>query len=196
MTRIGVLALQGDFAEHAAALRNTGARAVEVRLAADLDGVDGLIVPGGESTTITTLMREHGIDKKLAALAAQGFPVLGTCAGMIVLAARIVGSEQPCLGLIDLDVRRNAFGRQVDSFETDLDVSVLGPDPLHAIFIRAPVIERTGPKVQVLARLSSGTPVAARQGSVLVSAFHPELTPDTRFHHYFTTLAARRKAEG
>ncbi len=196
MTRIGVLALQGDFAEHAVALRKAGAQAVEVRLAADLDGVDGLIVPGGESTTITTLMREYGVDKKLTALAAQGFPVLGTCAGMIVLAARVVGAEQQCLGLIDLDVRRNAFGRQVDSFETDLAVSVLGPDPLHAIFIRAPIIERTGPKVQVLARLSNGTPVAAQQGSVLVCAFHPELTSDSRFHHYFTTLATRRKAEG
>lgn len=196
MTRIGVLALQGDFAEHAVALRNAGAQAVEVRLAADLDGVDGLIVPGGESTTIITLMREYGVDKKLAALAARGFPVLGTCAGMIVLAARVAGAEQPCLGLIDLDVRRNAFGRQVDSFETDLTVSVLGKDPLHAIFIRAPIIERTGPEVQVLARLPNGTPVAAQQGSVLVCAFHPELTTDSRFHHYFTTLATRRKAEG
>ena len=196
MTRIGVLALQGDFAEHAVALKNTGAEAVEVRLPADLDSVDGLIVPGGESTTIITLMREYGVDQKLTALAAQGFPVLGTCAGMIVLAARIVGAQQPCLGLIDLDVRRNAFGRQVDSFETDLAVSVLGQDPLHAIFIRAPVIERTGPKVQVLARLSNGTPVAAQQGSILVSAFHPELIADLRFHRYFITLATRRKAEG
>jgi len=196
MTRIGVLALQGDFAEHIAALQNMGVEATEVRGAAELDRVDGLILPGGESTTIATLMREYDIDQKVKALAARGLPVLGTCAGMIVLARRIVGMEQPSLGLIDIDVRRNAFGRQADSFEADLDMPVLGRVPLRAVFIRAPLIERTGTGVQVLARLPSGSPVAAQQGSVLVSAFHPELTPDTRFHRYFASLAARRQAEG
>ncbi|MBI4308148.1 MAG: pyridoxal 5'-phosphate synthase glutaminase subunit PdxT [Chloroflexi bacterium] len=196
MTCIGVLALQGDFAEHMAALRNTRVETIEVRVAADLDRVDALVIPGGESTTITTLMREYEIDQKVKALAAQGLPVLGTCAGMIVLAQHIVGMEQASLGLIDIDVRRNAFGRQVDSFEADLKIPVLGELPVRAVFIRAPIVERTGPSVQVLARLSNGTPVAAQQGSVLVTAFHPELTSDTRFHRYFVSLAARRKAEG
>lgn len=196
MICIGVLALQGDFAEHMAALRNTRVETIEVRVAADLDRVDALVIPGGESTTITTLMREYEIDQKVKALAAQGLPVLGTCAGMIVLAQHIVGMEQASLGLIDIDVRRNAFGRQVDSFEADLKIPVLGELPVRAVFIRAPIVERTGPSVQVLARLSNGTPVAAQQGSVLVTAFHPELTSDTRFHRYFVSLAARRKAEG
>lgn len=195
MARIGVLALQGDFAEHIATLRNVGVEAIEVRVAADLDGVDGLVIPGGESTTITTLMREYGIEGKVKTLAGQGLPILGTCAGMIVLARHIVGMEQLSLDLIDIDIRRNAFGRQVDSFEADLDMPVLGQGPLRAVFIRAPTIERTGPGVQVLGRLPNGHPVAAQQGTVLVAAFHPELTADTRFHRYFLSLATRKKAK-
>ncbi len=171
--RIGVLALQGNFREHAAVLRRLGAEPVEVRLPEQLEGLDGLIVPGGESTAIGRLMRLYGVDEAL-----RGFtgPIFGTCAGMIVL-------DRDHLGLADIQVRRNAFGRQVRSFEADLEIGD-GGKPLRAVFIRAPWIEDAGPDVEVLAEVD-GHPVLARQGRILVAAFHPELTDDTRIHELF-----------
>jgi 5'-phosphate synthase pdxT subunit len=193
--RIGVLALQGAFREHAHALRELGAQAVEVRRPQDLEGLDGLIIPGGESTTIRLLMTEYGLDAAIGARVAAGFPVLGTCAGMILLARSVDGETPPGLDGLDITVRRNAFGRQVDSFETDLSVPALGADPFHGVFIRAPVVASTGPGVEVLARLADGAIVAVRQGSVVGLAFHPELTGDTRFHAYFLGLAAGQQTE-
>jgi 5'-phosphate synthase pdxT subunit len=172
--RIGVLAVQGNFREHAAMLRRLGADAVEVRKPEQLDGLDGLVIPGGESTTFMRLMRLYGLDEAIAGL---GAPVFGTCAGMIVL-------DRDHLGLVDLAVRRNAFGRQPASFETDLAVAELGDRPLRAVFIRAPWVEEAGPGVEVLAEVD-GHPVLAREGRYLVAAFHPELTDDTRLHELF-----------
>lgn len=188
---IGVLALQGAFAEHIAMLRRLKAEAWEVRLPRDLEGVNGLIIPGGESTTIGKLAVEYGLLKPIRALAGQGKPIWGTCAGMILLAKDIGGLAQPLLGLMDIRVKRNAFGRQVDSFEADLEIPALGGNEakFHAIFIRAPLIEAIGPEVEVLARLEDGTIVAARQGNLLATAFHPELTHDPRFHRYFLNMA-------
>ena len=183
--RIGVLALQGAFIEHAAMLRRLGAEVVEVRLPKDLEGLDGLIIPGGESTTIGKLMARFGLEEPLKRMAAQGTPIWGTCAGMIVLATDVGGSDQPRLGLMDVGVDRNAFGRQVDSFEADLPIEDLGELPFHAIFIRAPIVTRTGDSVHVLASLPDGRVVAAEQGPLLATAFHPELTDDARFHQYF-----------
>jgi len=171
--RIGVLAVQGNFREHVAMLRRLGAEAVEVRRAEQLDELDGLVIPGGESTTFTRLMRLYGLDE---AVREFDRPVFGTCAGMIVL-------DRNHLGLIDLEVRRNAFGRQVASFETDLELPGESR-PLRAVFIRAPWIEDVGPDVEVLAEVD-GHPVLARQGRFLVAAFHPELTDDTRLHELF-----------
>jgi pyridoxal 5'-phosphate synthase pdxT subunit len=174
--RIGVLAVQGNFREHAAMLRTLGAEPVEVRKPGQLDGLDGLVIPGGESTTFTHLMRLYGLDE-----AVRGFerPVFGTCAGMIVL-------DRDHLGLVDVRVRRNAFGRQVASFETDLELEGEA-EPLRAVFIRAPWIEDAGPDVEVLAEVN-GHPVLAREGRFLVAAFHPELTADTRLHELFLDL--------
>jgi 5'-phosphate synthase pdxT subunit len=188
MSRIGVLAMQGDFAEHIAALGRLGAEAVPVRLPDDLRGIGGMVIPGGESTTIGKLMGVYGLTDRLRGLIAAGMPVLGTCAGMITLAKGLSGMDQETLAVMDIEVRRNAFGRQVDSFEADLDIPVLGPAPFHAVFIRAPVIERVGSGVEILAGLPDGTTVAARQGDLVVTAFHPELTPDLRFHEYFLAL--------
>lgn len=179
-----MLALQGDFAEHAAALRRVGAEPVEVRLPSDLRGVAGLIIPGGESTTIGKLMVEFGLLGPLAEQARAGFPVWGTCAGMILLAKRIEGSNQPTLGVMDITVRRNAFGRQVDSFETDLSIAGLDR-PFHTVFIRAPLITEVGPAARPIATLPDGTVVAAEQGALLATAFHPELTTDDRVHRLF-----------
>lgn len=196
--RIGVLALQGDFAEHVAMLRRIGADAVEVRLPQELEGLAGLIIPGGESTTIGKLAVAFGLLEPLREFA-QARPVWGTCAGAIFL-SRDARRDQPLLGVMDITVARNAFGRQVDSFEIDLDVPALlhadngRPRPFHAVFIRAPLIESVGPGVEVLARLpegqASGRIVAARQGLRLATSFHPELTGDDRFHRYFLSLAA------
>ncbi|MCL0047922.1 pyridoxal 5'-phosphate synthase glutaminase subunit PdxT [Dehalococcoidia bacterium] len=188
MKRIGVLALQGAFAEHIVMLRRRGAEAVPVRLPEELEGLDGLVIPGGESTTIGKLMHLYGFNASLQRLLADRFPVLGTCAGMILLAKQVIGLNGYSLGAIDIKVRRNAFGRQVDSFEADIQIPVLG-DPLYrAVFIRAPGIEHVGPGVEVLARLPDGKPVAAREGNTVVAAFHPELTGDSRFHNYFLSL--------
>jgi len=190
MARVGVLALQGDFAAHVAALADVGARAIEVRRTAELDMLDGLVVPGGESTTLLNLLDDEPWFDALCRFAAQGGTLLGTCAGAILLAREVVGPTQPSLGLLDVTIRRNAFGRQVDSFETQIGLAgdVL---PLPAVFIRAPRIVRVGAGVEVLARLD-GEPVLVRQGRVLAATFHPELTADRRLQSSFLALAASR----
>ncbi len=188
MMRIGVLAMQGAFIEHMDALRRLRVDAVSVRLPEELKGINGLIIPGGESTTIGKLIIEYQLMGELRKLVGQGLPVLGTCAGMVLMAKELSGLDQETLGVMGIRVRRNAFGRQVDSFETELDIPVLGPPPFHAIFIRAPWIERVGAGVEVLASLPDGTPVAAREGNLIATAFHPELTCDLRLHEYFLSL--------
>jgi 5'-phosphate synthase pdxT subunit len=180
---VGVLALQGAFIEHEKVLRRLGATAREVRLPEQLEGLDALIIPGGESTTIGKLAVSYRLLEPLRAFA-QSKPVWGTCAGMIML-AKDIGHDQPLIGVMDIQVNRNAFGRQVDSFETDLDVPVLGGDPFHAVFIRAPLVTDVGDQVEVLSQLESGGIVAVRQGHWLATAFHPELTNDNRWHRYF-----------
>ncbi len=189
--RVGVLALQGAFTEHERVLRHLGVDAIEVRLPRHLEGLDGLIIPGGESTTIGQIAQRWGLLEPLRAFARSGRPVWGTCAGMILMAKEVVDGVpgQILLHLMDIAVRRNVFGRQVDSFEADLDVPALGGPPFHAVFIRAPLIERVQKGVDILAQLEDGMVVAARQGSLLVTAFHPELTEDTRFHRYFVDLS-------
>lgn len=183
--RVGVLALQGAFRRHAEVIDALGAVPVEVRLPADLDGVERLIMPGGESTTMSFMLRSNELEEPLRGRLADGMPVFGTCAGMILLASEILDGrpDQEPLGAIDLTVQRNAFGRQVDSFETELAVDGLD-SPVHAVFIRAPVVTRTGPEVEVLARVD-GRPVLCRQGSTMVAAFHPELSDDRRLHQLF-----------
>jgi pyridoxal 5'-phosphate synthase pdxT subunit len=184
---VGVLAIQGDVIEHRRILRGLGAGEAEVRTPGDLAHVNALIIPGGESTTIGKLMVRSGLDRAISEHAAQGMPVYGTCAGMILLARTARGGEPPLLRLMDIAVRRNAYGRQVDSFEADVEIPVCGPPPLRAVFIRAPVIEEVGPGVEVLASLD-GRPILVRQGALLVSAFHPELAPDDRVHRYFLSM--------
>lgn len=191
--RIGVLALQGAFIEHIAALERLNVEGVAVRLPRELDDLDGLIIPGGESTSIAILMDLFNLREPLARLATDSFPVLGTCAGMILLARKAPSLPAAPLGAIDIAVRRNAFGRQVDSFEIDLPVPALGPQPFKAIFIRAPYIDSSGGGVEVLATLPTGQAVAARQGKVLVAAFHPELSRDDRFHRYFLDIVRGRE---
>lgn len=191
--KIGVLASQGAFSEHIAVLRKLGVEAVPIRLPQELDGLDGLIIPGGESTTISKLMLDYDLAGKITELAGDGLPVMGTCAGMIMLAAGIQDSRVTPLGLISIDVDRNAFGRQKESFETELSIPALGGQPFPAVFIRAPAIGKSNGKVEILARLDDGTAVAARQGKLLVSAFHPELTDDTRFHQYFLDIVTGEK---
>ncbi len=187
--RVGVLALQGDFAEHIQVLRRLGVEAVEVRKPSDLEGVNALIIPGGESTTIGRLLTLSGLRPEITGRALEGMAIWGTCAGMILLGKEADRLLEAPLGLIDIKVERNAFGRQVDSFEVDLEVPKLGDRPVRAVFIRAPVVREVGPGVEVLARLPDGTPVAVQQGKLLGTAFHPELTDDTRFHEYFLSLA-------
>jgi 5'-phosphate synthase pdxT subunit len=193
--KIGVLALQGAFIEHEAVLKRLGVDVVEVRLPSDLEDVDGVIIPGGESTTIGKLAVQYHLMEPLRELARSGKPLWGTCAGMIFMAKAVEaeGRDQPLLGLMDVRVQRNAFGRQVDSFEADLNIKgVDGDKPFHAIFIRAPLIESVGPGVDVLARVEKDHQdviVAARQGNLLATSFHPELSYDDRFHRYFLKMA-------
>ena len=194
--KIGVLALQGAFREHLLTLAAIGVEGVAVRLPSDLDDVDGLILPGGESTTLRKLIDRWGLRQPILDLAASGAPLFGTCAGMIVLAREIAGDEEPVLPLLDVTVERNAFGRQLDSFEAELSVPVLGDQPVHGVFIRAPVIERTGPDVDVLARLADGRVVAVRERNVIATAFHPELAGETRFHRLVATMAAEHADPG
>jgi 5'-phosphate synthase pdxT subunit len=184
--KAGVLALQGDFREHARALADAGATPLEVRTVEDLARVDALVIPGGESTTISKLARSAGLVEPIRERAAAGMPMLGTCAGMIVMAAQVEDGE-PLLSLVDLTVRRNAYGRQVDSFEADVDVE--GVDhPVRAVFIRAPIVERVGPSVRVLAT-HEGHPVVLEQGNLVVASFHPELVGETRLHGYVLAKA-------
>ena len=187
--RIGVLAAQGAFAEHIATLHKLQVEAMPVRLPLELSGLDGLIIPGGESTSISHLMQAYNLAGEIKVMASRGFPIFGTCAGMILLANRISDSDglEP-LRVMDLTIRRNAFGRQVDSFETELKIPVLGGNPFPGVFIRAPLIEQVGSKVEIIARLADGTSVAARQDKLLATAFHPELTDDLRFHQYFLDI--------
>lgn len=193
--RIGVLALQGAVREHLAAIRAVDAEPVAVRLPRDLVDLDALILPGGESTTMRKLIDEYGLREPIAALARAGAPLLGTCAGMILLANRIADGDEPVFRLLDVEVRRNGYGRQLDSFEADLAVGApsasgsLGENELHGVFIRAPLLSEIGPAVEVLARDPDGHPVAVRQGRVIATAFHPELTEDRRIHALLRDLA-------
>ena len=182
---VGVLALQGDFSENLEALRALGAHGTEIRLPEQLDEVDALVIPGGESTTIGKLAEEYGIVERVRERAAEGMPVWGTCAGAIFIAKEVPDHPHPLAALMDITVERNAFGRQQESFEVDLDIPALGRSPFHGVFIRAPKIIALGPAVEAVARLADGTVVAAREGRLLATSFHPELTRDRRLHRYF-----------
>ncbi len=194
---VGVLALQGDFREHARMLKEVGAQPREVRLPENLQGLDGLIIPGGESTTIGKLMVAYNLQQPLCELIAAGIPIWGTCAGLILLARETDNAlaGQPLLATMRVRVRRNAFGSQGDSFESDLKVPVLGDPPFHAVFIRAPSVERAEDGVEVLAALEDGTIVAVREGNLLGTAFHPEMTGDPRFHEYFLRLIEQQRGQ-
>ena len=191
--KIGVLASQGAFAEHISILRQLEVEAVPVRLPRELKGLDGLIVPGGESTSISRLMLDYDLIDGIRDMAGNGMPIFGTCAGMILLAKESLDSPLESLGVMDIAVRRNAFGRQRESFEAELLVPVLGEKPFPGVFIRAPIVERVNGKVEILTRLAGETIVAVRQGKILALAFHPELTADLRFHQYFLDIVAGRK---
>lgn len=193
--KVGVLAVQGAVSEHINMLEKCGVEGVSVKKAEDLSGLEALILPGGESTTIGRLVKKFGMDKQIIKMAEEGKPIYGTCAGMILLAGQIEG-EEPHLGLMNLRVIRNAFGRQKESFEADLEVSFIGEEPFPAVFIRAPYVSWTGPEVEVLCRFQDNI-VAARQGNLLVTSFHPELTEDDRFHRLLIAMAQEnsRKAQ-
>jgi 5'-phosphate synthase pdxT subunit len=188
--KIGILALQGAFIEHTHVLNKLGVDSKQVRKPDELKGLDGLIIPGGESTTMLNLANNYALIEPLRKLGLEGFPIMGTCAGMILLAKTITNSDIQTLGLMDITVRRNAFGRQPDSFETDLDIKVLGDKPFHSIFIRAPLIEEASANVEILSKLDNGTIVAVRQGNMLGMSFHPELTDDNRMHQYFLKMVS------
>lgn len=192
-TRVGVLALQGAFREHLAILRSLGAEAEEVRLPEQIGGLDGLIIPGGESTTIIRLAESYGLRQAIQQATASGMGLWGVCAGLIVIARALTDDYPQPFGLLDIEVGRNWFGRQLESFETDLPISGLSEEPFPAVFIRAPAIVATGDNVRTLASLPEGIPVAVRSGKILGTAFHPELTPDTRLHEFFLQLLHREK---
>ncbi|BDZ50705.1 pyridoxal 5'-phosphate synthase subunit PdxT [Frondihabitans sucicola] len=194
--RIGVLGLQGDFREHLAVMSTLGAEAITVRREAELASIDGLIIPGGESSVMDKLSRTFGLAEPLKAAVASGLPVYGTCAGLIMLADTILDgmAGQQTIGGLDVSVRRNAFGSQRDSFEEDLDVPVLDGGQVHAVFIRAPVVESVGPSATPLGTLRDGRVVAVEQGNLLGTSFHPEMTHDYRFHEYFLAKARARAA--
>lgn len=194
--KIGVLALQGDFAEHAAMLDSIGVEPVEVRLPADLESLSGLCLPGGESTTMRKLIDRWELRGPLLDFASTGAPLFGTCAGMILLSKEIADGDEPVLPLLDVTVRRNAFGRQLDSFEGELSVPLVGDQPVRGVFIRAPVIERVGPGVDVLAKLDDGRIVAVRERNIVATAFHPELAGEPRFHRLIATMAAEHDDPG
>ena len=185
--RVGVLALQGDFREHLAVLGGLGAEAIPVKRPEELASIQGLVIPGGESSVMDKLSRMFGLADPLKAAIRSGLPVYGTCAGLIMLADTVLDAidGQQTLGGFDLVVRRNAFGSQLDSFETDLEVPAIGGDPVHAVFIRAPIVESVGERASALASLPDGRVVAVEQGNLLGTSFHPEMTGDTRFHEYF-----------
>jgi 5'-phosphate synthase pdxT subunit len=192
---IGVLDLQGAVREHIAVLERLDVNTRRVRLPKDLDELDGLIIPGGESTTVGKLMERYGLDVAIRRRVSEGLPVFGTCMGLIIMAQRIENCDQQRLGLMDIGVRRNAFGRQVDSFEADIAIPALGEEPVPAVFIRAPIVLEVGPGVTILGEWE-GLPVAVREGQFLGAAFHPELTDDTRFHRLFVTMAQEALAKG
>jgi len=192
--RIGVLALQGTFIEHIDSLRQLGVEAPPIRLPHELDTLDGLVIPGGESTTMLRLMENSGLIQSIREIAQSGLPIWGTCAGMILLAKDVSNYEMKTLALMDAKVRRNAFGSQVDSFEADLEIPSVGEEAFHAVFIRAPMIEEAKPSVEILSRLPDGTIVAVRQGRLLACAFHPEFTDDLRFHSYFMNMVNQRRS--
>ena len=187
--KIGVLALQGAVTEHIQMLSALGTETVPIRLPSELDGLDALIIPGGESTTISKLLSDYGLLEPIRRLAKKGFPILGTCAGLILLAKKVPNLQTESISVMDIEVKRNAFGRQVDSFEADLKIPALHNGSFHGIFIRAPIIEKVDPDVEVLCQLN-GKPVAVRQGKLLGCAFHPELTDDLRLHKYFLDIVA------
>ena len=191
MPNIGILAIQGDFLEHQHALNKLGLESFEIRLPHQLDDIDGLIIPGGESTTIAQLIDIYGFRKKIKKLVDSGMPVWGTCAGLIVMAKHLTDRRPEPLGLMDINVSRNAFGRQAQSFEKDVDVEQLEGPPFHAIFIRAPIVNKIGTSVQILASLDDGSIVAVRQGSLMGTSFHPELTDDIRIHEMFVNIVEK-----
>ncbi len=190
---VGVLSLQGDYREHISVLRSLGAEVIPVRRAEDLEKVAGLVIPGGESSVMDKLSRLFGLAEPLKAAISSGLPVYGTCAGLIMLSNTVLDAieGQQSLGGLDIDVRRNAFGSQTSSFETDLDIPTVGEEPMHAVFIRAPVVERVGEDVTVVSALDDGRVVAVEQGNLLGTSFHPEMTGDTRFHQYFLDKVAQ-----
>ena len=188
--KIGVLALQGGFIEHIHMLQKLGVEATPVYNTGELEVIDGLIIPGGESTTILKLLHDFGLFYPLKQKAEEGLPVMGTCAGMVLLASKVANPDMTTLGLMDIAVSRNAFGRQVDSFQVDIDIPVLGGEPFPAIFIRAPFLESYGSEIDILSKLEDGTAVAVRQENFLAIAFHPELGDDTRLHRYFIEMVA------
>ena len=190
---IGILALQGAFIEHAHILDGLGIDSKQVRKPGELKSLDGLIIPGGESTTMLNLANNYDLIEPLRKLGFDGFPMMGTCAGMILLAKTVSNSDIKTLGLMDIKVLRNAFGRQPDSFETDLDIKALGDKPFHSVFIRAPLIEEAGDNVEILGKLENGTIVAVRQGNILGMSFHPELIDDNRMHEYFLKIVLGNK---
>ena len=192
LPRIGVLAVQGDFLEHRQALSRLGVDAPEIRLPHQMDDIDGLIIPGGESTTIVQLIDMYGFRDALRQRSQEGMAIWGTCAGMIVVANRLTDRRPEPLRLMDIEVSRNAFGRQVDSFEADIEFEDIDGAPFHCVFIRAPVVNSVGESVKVLAVLEDGRPIAVRQGRMLATAFHPELTGDSRIHEMFVRMAERQ----
>jgi len=193
LVSVGVLALQGDFAEHVSVMQELGVNTLEVRHAKEFDQIDALIIPGGESTTMARLLDLDEMRESLVRYAKEGMPVWGTCAGMIMLSTWVSDGRPEPLGLMDIKVSRNAFGRQVDSFEAALDIPVIGEEKFHAIFIRAPIVDHVEKAVTVLGRLDDGTIVAVKQNSLLATSFHPELTKDYRLHEYFLEFIHKRK---
>lgn len=192
MVSIGVLAIQGDVLEHRNMLDSIGIESKEVRLPEELENLDGLIIPGGESTTIVQLIDIYGLRSPLVDKVHQGLAVWGTCAGMIVIAKNLKDKRPIPLGLMDIEVSRNAFGRQIDSFETDLNIQGMDGPPMHAIFIRAPLVTQIGSGVEILAEVGDGKPVAVKQDRVIATSFHPELTADSRMHSMFVDIAGSR----
>ncbi len=193
MVSVGVLALQGDFAEHVSVMQELGVNTLEVRHAKEFDQIDALIIPGGESTTMARLLDLDEMRESLVRYAKEGMPVWGTCAGMIMLSTWVSDGRPEPLGLMDIKVSRNAFGRQVDSFEAALDIPVIGEEKFHAVFIRAPIVDHVEKTVTVLGRLDDSTIVAVKQNSLLATSFHPELTKDYRLHKYFLEFIHKRK---
>ena len=189
MVRVGILALQGAFKEHSKMFEDLGVKSVEIRLPNEVPNIDALVIPGGESTTMAKLLDAYQLRKPIQTFAAQGKPIWGTCAGLILMGTKIQENYPEPMGIIDLFTIRNAYGRQINSFETDLEIPILGTKKFQGIFIRAPAIKEVGPQVEILSKLPDGSPIAAQEKNCLVTSFHPELSSDTRFHSYFLSMA-------